>query len=233
MLKLLCLEKKGMIILLNNEKILVCVYYGPNGERLIRRGGELARLLQCPLFVLSVIPLREDELDQAQERYMAEWQMKCDEYGATFIVKTNEDRKASEIIAETAKNHQITQLIIGQSGQTRWQEITRGSFVNELLNQIGETDLHIVAVQRMDDQMTDTHERGIRVTVFREGSHYLLGGKESGGDPIAEGLFFKELNTDFDTGLLKIKTDHEIQYLKISHGKVVESSFFQNRKFFD
>ncbi|WP_251035591.1 hypothetical protein [Paenibacillus sp. ISL-20] len=98
-------EEKGMISLLNNEKILVCVYYGPNGERLIRRGGELAKLLQCPLFVLSVIPLREDELDQAQERYMAEWQMKCDEYGATFIVKTNENRKASEIIAETAKNH--------------------------------------------------------------------------------------------------------------------------------
>lgn len=218
-----------MISLLNNEKILVCVYYGPNGERLIHRGGELAKLLQCPLFVLSVIPKRENELDQAQERYMAEWQTKCDEYGATFIVKTNEDRKASEIIAETAKNLHITQLIIGQSGQTRWQEITRGSFVNELLNQIGETDLHIVAVQRMDDQMADTHERGIRVTVFRDGSHYLLGNKESEGDPVAEGLFFKELNTDFDTGLLKIKTDHEIQYLKISRGKVVDSSFFQNR----
>ncbi|MEC0310817.1 universal stress protein [Paenibacillus lautus] len=222
-----------MSSLLNNEKILVCVYYGPNGERLIRRGGELARLLQCPLFVLSVIPLREDELDQAQERYMAEWKMKCDEYGATFIVKTNEDRKASEIIAETAKNHHITQLIIGQSGQTRWQEITRGSFINELLNQIGETDLHIVAVQRMDEQMADTHERGIRVTVFRDGSQYMLENKESGGDPIAEGLFFKELNTDFDTGLLKIKTGREVQYLKISHGNVVDSSFFQNREMYE
>lgn len=222
-----------MISLLNNEKILVCVYYGPNGERLIRRGGELARLLQCPLFVLSVIPLRENELDQAQERYMAEWQMKCDEYGATFIVKTNEDRKASEIIAETAKNHHITQLIIGQSGQTRWQEITRGSFVNELLNQIGETDLHIVAVQRMDDQIADTHERGIRVTVFKDGSQYLLGNKDSEGEPVIDGLFFKELNTDFDTGLLKIKTAHEIQYLKISRGKVVDSSFFLNREMYE
>lgn len=221
-----------MIYLLNNEKILVCVYYGPNGERLIRRGGELANLLQCPLFVLSVIPLRENELDQTQERYMAEWQMKCDEYGATFIVKPNKDRKASEIIAETAKNLHITQLIIGQSGQTRWQEITRGSFVNELLNQIGEMDLHIVAVQRMDEQITDTHERGIRVAVFKEGPHYIIGNKESGGNPVASGLFFKELNTDFDTGLLKIKTDQEVQYLKISHGKVIDSSLFQNREMY-
>lgn len=222
--------------MLNNERILVCVYYGPNGEGLIRRGGELARLLQCPLFVLSVIPKRENELDQAQERYMAEWQTKCDEYGATFIVKTNEDRKASEIIAETAKNLHITQLIIGQSGQTRWQEITRGSIVNELLNQIGETDLHIVAVQRMDEQMDDTHERGIRVMVFKDGPHFLIDNKKSGSDSsnsIAEGLFFKELNTDFDTGLLKLKKDHEVHYLKISHGKVVDSSFFLNREIYE
>lgn len=81
--------------------------------------------------------------------------------------------------------------------------------------------------------MADTHERGIRVTVFKDSSQYMLGNKESGGDPIAEGLFFKELNTDFDTGLLKIKTGREVQYLKISHGKVVDSSFFQNSEFLD
>ncbi|WP_373232830.1 universal stress protein [Cohnella sp.] len=130
----------------NKEKFMVCVYYGPNSERLIRRGGELAKLFRCPLFVLSVIPVQEDTLDPEQKRMMAAWKLKCEEWGATFIVKSNENRKACEIIAETAKRLQITQLIIGQSGQTRWQEITHGSFVNELLNRIEETDLHIVAV---------------------------------------------------------------------------------------
>lgn len=46
-----------------DEVILVCVYYGPNGERLIRRGGKIANMLNCPLYVLTVDPLPEDELD--------------------------------------------------------------------------------------------------------------------------------------------------------------------------
>lgn len=213
--------------MIHHEKIMVCVYYGPNGERLIRRGGELARLLQCPLYVMSVIPIAADELDLEQEKFMALWQTICDEYGATFITKPNHNRqKASDIIAETSKQYQITQLIIGQSGQTRWQEITQGSFVNELLNRIGETDLHIVAVQRMDQHIVETHERGFPVTVVSKNGQYLIRKGEDDGEVVAEGLFFKELNTDFETGLLRIKTDRGFNYLKISQGKVVDASFF-------
>ena len=31
-----------------DESILVCVYYGPNGERLIRRGHKMATIMDCP-----------------------------------------------------------------------------------------------------------------------------------------------------------------------------------------
>ncbi|MVO98590.1 histidine kinase [Paenibacillus lutrae] len=208
---------------MNKEKIMVCVYYGPHGERLIRRGGELAKLLKCPLYVLSVIPVKDNELDQEQEKFMAAWQTICEEYDAMFIAKTNEDRKNSDIIAETAMSHHITQLIIGQSGQTRWQEITQGSFVNELLNRIHETDLHIVAVQRMAHHVTETHERGRQVTVITDGHDYWISNGEPEGEAVvAEGLFFKELNTDFDTGLLKIKTNNDFKYLKVSQGNVLD-----------
>lgn len=46
-----------------DESILVCVYYGPNGERLIRRGGKIAKMLNCPLYVLTVDRQPEDEWD--------------------------------------------------------------------------------------------------------------------------------------------------------------------------
>ncbi len=39
--------------MLSSEKIMVCVYHAPNGERLIQRGGQLAALCQCPLFTES------------------------------------------------------------------------------------------------------------------------------------------------------------------------------------
>ncbi|WP_256710644.1 universal stress protein [Paenibacillus sp. FSL H8-0548] len=175
----------------NKEKLMVCVYYGPHGERLIRRAGQLAKLLQSPLFVLSVIPVQEDELDPEQERMMAAWKLKCEEWGATFIVKPNENRKSSEMIAETATHLEITQLIIGQSGQTRWQEITHGSFVNELLHRIGETDLHIVAVQRMKEQAMDMHKPGVPVSVYKKEQHYHIGDSEARGLPVTKGVFSK------------------------------------------
>ncbi len=46
-----------------DESILVCVYYGPNGDRLIQRGSKIANMLDCPLYILTVDPSPFDELD--------------------------------------------------------------------------------------------------------------------------------------------------------------------------
>ena len=43
-----------------DEAILVCVYYGPNGERLIRRGHKMASIMDCPIYILTVDPLPYD-----------------------------------------------------------------------------------------------------------------------------------------------------------------------------
>lgn len=202
------------------EKLMVCVHYGPNGERLIRRGAELAGLLGCPLFILSVIPVPEAELDPEQERWLQQWRTISEELHATFIAKDSGNDKPSEVIVDTAKSLHITQLLIGQSGQTRWQEIMQGSFVNELLNRIGQIDVHIVAVQRLDEPLTNTHDRGIPVEIIKKDDRYYLSIQKSEGPTIASGIFFKDLNTDFNNGLLKLKFDGQFQYLKVSRGEV-------------
>ena len=46
-----------------DERILVCVYYGPNGERLIKRGHKLSQIMNCPLYVMTVDPLPYDDFD--------------------------------------------------------------------------------------------------------------------------------------------------------------------------
>lgn len=205
----------------SNEKLMVCVHYGPNGERLIRRGAELAGLLGCPLFILSVIPVPEDELDPEQERWLQQWRAIGEEVHASFIVKDSGNDKPSEVIVDTAKSLHITQLLIGQSGQTRWQEIMQGSFVNELLNRIGHIDVHIVAVQRLDAPLINTHERGIPVDIINKEEQHYLSIEEANGRAIASGIFFKDLNTDFNNGLLKVKIDEQPQYLKVSRGEVL------------
>ena len=57
-----------------DESILVCVYYGPNGKRLIERGCKIAGMLDCPLYILTIDPKPFDELDAEKSFYINTWQ---------------------------------------------------------------------------------------------------------------------------------------------------------------
>src|SRR5690625_3095609 len=85
-----------------DERILVCVYYGPNGERLIRRGCELASMLACPLYVLTIDSSPFDELDAEKSDYIKRWMQIADEEHdiQEFILMDNEKRPAPKVIAE-------------------------------------------------------------------------------------------------------------------------------------
>jgi len=135
--------------MLNNEKIMVCVHSSPSGDELIDRGIRLSKLLHCPLYILTILPCELAKLDSSQSESLNSWKQQSEEAGAHFIVKHTEKRKPAEVIKETAHSYNVTQLIVGQSGQSRWQEIIHGCFVNDLLENIGEIDLHLVAMQKV------------------------------------------------------------------------------------
>ena len=207
---------------MNSEKIMVCVYYGPNGERLIRRGIHLSQLIQSPLCVLSIIDHPMDEMDQQQEKYVEAWRKLTEEAGGTFVLFESHGQKAADIIASTAQKHDITQLIIGQSAQSRWQEMLKGSIVNDLLEKLGPIDLHIVAVQRMQAKLEETHEEGIDVEVVQTPRGYEIAYEIHGRPIVTEGIFFKDMHTDFDNGLLKLCINGQYQYLKVFQGKLID-----------
>ena len=78
-----------------------------------------------------------------------DWKELCDELDVEeFIIRDNEKRSSVKAIAEVAHNHNITQIIVGQSPQNRWEEITKGSFVNVLLREMTFIDIHLVSVDR-------------------------------------------------------------------------------------
>src|SRR5699024_7707529 len=119
-----------------DERILVCVYYGPNGERLIRRGYELSRLTNCAFYVLTVDRLAEDEFDAEKASYIDQWLTLARELGASkFISKDKKTRLIDKAIKEVAYRYNITQVIVGEKPQNIWAEITKGSFVNILLRE--------------------------------------------------------------------------------------------------
>lgn len=186
-----------------DESILVCVYYGPNGERLISRGGKIASMLKCPLTILTVDPQPEDEWDIEKVRYVSRWQELAREHGAEFIIKYNEKRPVAKVIGEVAKQKNVTQIVIGQTAQSRWEEITKRSFINILLNEIPFVDLHIISVSRELKSEEGYFDRGIRAYLREEDGNLRLCFDHTGEEMVYEGIFYKEMGTDFNNGIFK------------------------------
>lgn len=206
-----------------DECILVCVYYGPNGERLIRRGHKLAEMLECPLYVLTVDRLPYDEFDAEKSGYVERWKELSEELGVDkFLLKDNQDRPSVKVIKEVAHQHNVTQVIIGEAPQNRWEEITKGSFVNVLLRELVFTDIHIVAVDRALEDIGDEHyEKGVRGFLHKDADHYVLTFTKSKKNQY-EGVFYKEVGTDFNNGMFKFVYSGKTHQVEVMENKVLE-----------
>ncbi|HLQ72211.1 MAG TPA: universal stress protein [Bacillota bacterium] len=206
-----------------DESILVCTFYGPNGERLINRGHKLATILDCPLYILTVDPLPFDKFDEEKSSYVERWKELADELEVEdFILKDNEKRPAAKVIAETAHDLNITQIIIGQTPQNRWEEITKGSFANALLKEITFIDVHIVSVdRRIKSQKDTTFEKGILGYLQKSDDAYRLSFTSSPANHY-EGIFYKEIGTDFNNGIFKFVIDGKTYQVHIHDDKVID-----------
>lgn len=207
---------------LYNESILVCVYYGPNGERLIKRGCNIANMLQAPLYILTIDPKPFDELDAEKVFYIEQWKKFANSHeSAQFIIKDNESRPVSKVIAEVARAHNITQIILGQTAHSRWEQITKGSIINSLVRDVPFVDLHIVSVARYIRDEEGIYEKGIRAYLMKDGDTYQLSFNHD-KNTVFEGIFFKEVDTDFDNGIFRFMKDAETLQVIVNDGVVTE-----------
>ena len=206
-----------------DESILVCVYYGPNGDRLIQRGSKIANMLDCPLYILTVDPSPFDELDAEKSESIERWRQLAEELEAEeFILKDNEKRPFAKVIADVAREKQISQIIIGQTAQSRWEQIAKGSIINTLLRDIPFVDLHIVSVARaLRDDPDGLYEKGVRAYLEKEGDYYRLSFEHT-KESAYEGIFFKEIGTDFNTGILKFMKNNQTLQVTVTDDYVKE-----------
>ncbi len=206
-----------------DECILVCVYYGPNGERLISRGCKIASMLDCPLYILTVDPLPFDELDAEKSDYIERWKQLADEHDVEeFMIRDNEKRPAARVIAEVAREKHVTQIIVGQTAKSRWEEITKGSFINVLLREIPFVDFHVVSVDRSLKGQEGHFEKGVRayLTKTSDGRYRILFIHSK--DTLHEGIFFKETGTDFNNGVFKFMKNNKMIQVHVTDDYVTE-----------
>lgn len=205
-----------------DESILVCVYYGPNGERLIQRGCKIAKMLDCPLYILTIDPLPFDDLDAEKSDYITRWKQIAEHHSIEeFILKDNEKRPVAKVIAEVAREKHITQIILGQTAQSRWEQIAKGSIINSLLREIPFVDLHIVSVSRSLRDQEGLFEKGVRAYLIKEGDFFRLSFNHT-KEIEYEGIFFKEQGTDFNNGVFKFMKGKETLQVPVKEDIVKE-----------
>jgi two-component system sensor histidine kinase KdpD len=69
----------------------------------------------------------------------------ADDLGAKWEGLTADD--PAQAIVEYAKKHQITQIVLGSSRRSRWQEMTKGEIVRRVLRFASDSgiDVHVIA----------------------------------------------------------------------------------------
>ncbi len=128
-----------------HERVLVCISTHPNSLRLIRRGAKIAGYMNAPLYVL-LVSNPERFLTKTEVRYVETCERLCQRIDGKFLQIVGEN-PAEEII-KAARSYRVTQVVIGQSHRSRWQDFLRGSLVNRLTRSLKQIDVHIVSTSR-------------------------------------------------------------------------------------
>jgi two-component system sensor histidine kinase KdpD len=121
------------------ERILVCVSRPGVSEDLIRRGCRIAHRTQGDLIVLHVVAGHREPDPQ----WLGQMQRLVQDLGGEFQVLEAED-PVKGVLSFAYQQH-VTQILVGESLRSRWQELLRGSFVNNLIKKASNIDVHVIA----------------------------------------------------------------------------------------
>jgi two-component system sensor histidine kinase KdpD len=127
------------------ERILVCIQLNDNARKLIYRGFRMASRLKAELYVLTILPAAENQLNAKQKEVLAMVRESGALFGAEVLIQIQGERSIAQAITAAAKHHRITQIVLGRSARTRWQEIRRGSIINEIMRHVRGIDIQTVA----------------------------------------------------------------------------------------
>jgi len=127
-----------------HERVLVCISTYPNSLRLLRRGARIAGYMNAEFFVIFV-DKPDRFLTKEEALHIETCERLCREFEGKFLrIKSYQ---VAEAIAEVAERERITQIVIGESLQSRWKHLIKGSFTQKLMRLIWQKniDLHIIA----------------------------------------------------------------------------------------
>jgi two-component system sensor histidine kinase KdpD len=146
-----------------SERVLVGFDSRPHMRQVIRDAWRLAHGLHADLIAVSIQPegylaftsklIGWLKYGSEAKRHRAEALQRLEEHAVLAedlgaeVIRTN-SRDIAKALVEIAREHQVTQIVLGQPARSRWEEILRGSIINRLLRLATDIDIHLVPHSR-------------------------------------------------------------------------------------
>lgn len=127
-----------------HERVLVCASTYPNSLQLLRRGARIASYMNAQFYAVFVND-PDRFLTKAESLHVETCEKLCQEFNGQFL-RVN-GTNIAKAISEVAKQYRITQIVIGESQQSRWKLLLRGSLTQQLVRSLKHVDLHIIATE--------------------------------------------------------------------------------------
>jgi two-component system sensor histidine kinase KdpD len=122
-----------------HDRIMVCISPDQSSMRLIRRGWRIAQRLHGDIVAVYV---ERQTPDEAQQEVLKNDFALADRLKVPVV--TLHGDVATELI-RYARENRITQMVLGHSDRTRWQEFLKGSIIDRLTRELRTIDILLVA----------------------------------------------------------------------------------------
>ncbi len=151
---------------LANERVLVGFDARPHTRQVIRDAWRLAHGLHADLIAVTIQPegylaftskligwLKyggdAKRYREAAQRRLEAHALLAEDLGAEVIRTKSSD--IAKALVQIAREHQVTQIVLGQPARSRWEEIIRGSIINRVLRMSSDMDIHLVPRSSEDE----------------------------------------------------------------------------------
>ncbi|KGA97874.1 hypothetical protein BALCAV_0207505 [Alkalihalobacillus alcalophilus ATCC 27647 = CGMCC 1.3604] len=108
---------------------------------------------------------------------------------------------------------------MGQPPISKWEVLTKGSLIHELLHHLTDVDLHIISMKKEQLQTEEEmYQRGVTAYIVKENGEYelLLDKCEN---YLIKGIYFQAVATEFTNGVFKAELKGKETIIRIHDGK--------------
>ena len=131
----------------SGHRLLVAVSPSPLAEQMVRWTRRLADSFNCPWVALYVETSRA--LTEPEQTRLTKHLALARELGAEVI--TTSDADIVRGLLRVARQHNVTQIVVGKTGEHPLREFLRGgSVIQRLVRESGDIDIHVVRADKTD-----------------------------------------------------------------------------------